>query len=322
MFHSTQFSFRVPSLQSQVCFILLNLVITSTTWGFQSSESDLTEKVTPAQREIIQRLTGQSPVMGGRYLGIRSTPEQRQWSADYLHAELLNAGLNAQRHQYKRSYEIFVLNLFLAPMSGTNVYAEVPATTDANEYVIVGAHYDTEPGSPGANDNATGVAAVMALAQQINQLQVREKHFMFVFFDQEEDDATGSKAFAEMIQEKGLKVHSVHTIDMLGWDADGDEAIEIELPTEELKALYEAAASQLQIPIRTTSVSSSDHSSFRNLGYPAIGITEEYANGDSTPHYHLPTDTVDTVNFDYLANGTQLIWTVLKALAKNHNLNP
>ena len=43
------------------------------------------------------------------------------------------------------------------------------------------------------------------------------------------------------------------------------------------------------------------------MGYPAVGITEEYRNKDTTPHIHRPGDTLETVNFDYLASTTTLM---------------
>ena len=59
---------------------------------------------------------------------------------------------------------------------------------------MVGAHLDSEVGSPGANDNATGVAAVLAVARALKDLQCRSRGVMFVMFDQEEVGLLGSKA--------------------------------------------------------------------------------------------------------------------------------
>ena len=56
----------------------------------------------------------------------------------------------------------------------------------------------------------------------------------------------------------------------------------------------------LAIPVVQTSTAGSDHSAFREVGIPAMGVTEEYVNGDSTPHYHLPSDTYETVDFGFL----------------------
>ena len=183
---------------------------------------------------------------------------------------------------------------------------------------MFGAHFDTVAGSPGANDNATGVAAVFSAARYLAALPCRARPVMFVLFDEEEDGLVGSAAFARKLKADGVRVHSVHTIDQMGWDMDGDRRIELELPDQGLRELYLAAASDLgwsnsAMTIVTTNVSSTDHASFRPT-FPAVGITEEYRSGDTTPHYHKPTDTYPTVNLDYLKNTTVLIHHVFAGL--------
>ena len=81
-------------------------------------------------------------------------------------------------------------------------------------------------------------------------------------------------------------------------------------------ALYEAAVKSLgvTIPIFTTTEAGSDHSSFRRLGFPAVGVTEEYRHKDTTPHIHSAGDTFETIDFEYLASTTKLVAEVMKAL--------
>lgn len=308
---------QVPSNTGKLALFLLNLFISMHPVSAYQSDDFNTEEVTVAQRQMIQKLSGDAPIREGVYLSARSSASERAEVANFLYSAMGRDGLVPQKHEYKVSNKLFVLDLFFDPYIGTNVYTMIPATTDSKEYVVLGAHYDSEPGSPGANDNATGVALVYQVAKKLRKLSHRERNFIVVFFDQEEDELIGSRAFAKKLKKEGKCVHSVHTIDMAGWDNDGDRAVELEYPTEALNALYSREARQLNIPVHETLVNSSDHAAFREAGFSALGISEEYINGDTTPHFHKPTDTADTVDYKYLVSTTQLVWQVMKALADN-----
>ncbi len=182
---------------------------------------------------------------------------------------------------------------------------------------MIGAHFDSVSGSPGANDNGTGVSIVMALARYLRAVDCRQINVMFVFFDQEEVGLVGSTFFAGWLQQSGLDVAAVHTVDQMGWDQDGDRAIELERPDTGLYELYSAAtaAGGFSVPLAATQTGSTDHVSFRQKGFAAVGITEEYAGGDTTPYYHTPGDTYDTVNFAYLALTTALVDYTFAAMA-------
>jgi aminopeptidase-like protein len=135
-----------------------------------------------------------------------------------------------------------------------------------------------------------------------------------VYFDQEEVGVAGSQAFTNFLKEKKLNVHSVHTIDQMGWDKDKDQNIEIEVPTPFLKSIYQKHAKQLGVSAFVTSETGLDHRVFRAAGFNAVGITEEYRNKDTTPHYHKNTDTYDTIDFNYLYFSTNLVFNVIEEL--------
>ena len=259
------------------------------------------------QQRIVGDLAGENELEGGVRLGVRADSASRAFAANYLFDELASLGLEPRRHTYELSWS--------RNPKGTNPYAVLPATVDTDEYVVVGAHYDTEVGAPGANDNATGVALILGAVREVLTMPNRTKNILVVFFDQEEIGLVGSWAFSLMLEQEGFNIHSAHTGDQMGWDSDGDRAIEIELPTEMLELLYRAAALETTgAPVYTTRVSSTDHQMFRQRGFQAIGLTEEYVNGDTTPHIDQPTDTYDTVNFDYLEDTTRLVsyaWRLL-----------
>jgi hypothetical protein len=248
------------------------------------------------QTDLVARLTGAAEVSPGVMLPDRATPSRRTIVRDLLQAELSGLGLSPQLHGYDDG-------------EGANVWVGIEATAASDETIVFGAHFDSVPGSPGANDNATGVAAAMSLARWLAEQPCRDRNVIVVFLDQEEIGLVGAYAFASFLVTQALDVVAVHTIDQMGWDADGDRTIELERADTGLVEHYETAAASygLSVAITPTQTGATDHVAFRELGFSAVGITEEYASGDTTPHYHAPTDTFETVDFDYLRSTTVLV---------------
>ncbi len=276
----------------------------------------LMSEIIPFQKEILARLTGQKPIKNAIYLKQRASPNERKLSADFLSQQLIKIGWQLENQAYKTTNGNPLLDLILSPSEGINLVAMLPALIPSDEYVIFGAHYDSERGSPGAIDNATGVTLSLTLASKLVTLKTRKKNFIVVFFDQEEENELGSKAYAKILKASRKKVHSVHTIDMMGWDDDDNRGFELELPTSYLETLYRTEAEKYEIPIYTSKASSSDHKSFIDRGFKTVGISEEYVKGDTTPYYHTHKDAYTTVNFEFLASSTAFIFHVFKKLVQ------
>lgn len=267
----------------------------------QSSSAD----ITAFQKPFLSKLAGAAEIEPGLTLANRATIENRQAARAFLLATLKSIGLEGQRHPY-------------GDAGGENIYAVLPSTTgnpDA-ETVLLGAHYDSVVRGPGANDDGTGVAAVMAAARDLAALKVRTRTLIVAFFDEEERGLRGSRAFATKMKDDRVNLVAVHTVDQVGWDENRNGAVEIELPYDGAAALYESASKRLglNVPTFVTEEAGSDHSAFRREGFKAVGVTEEYRHQDTTPHIHKATDTVDTVNFDYLASCTRLVRAVIQDL--------
>jgi hypothetical protein len=256
------------------------------------------------QKEIISKLAGDSEIRSGVKLADRNTPANREEARVFLVDLLRRFGLEPKQQAYSAQ--------------GTNVYAVLSCGKSGAETVVLGAHYDTVPNSPGANDDASGVATVAAVARQMTGLSKRSRDIIFAFFDEEERGLRGSRAFAQMLKDQNRLIHSVHTIDQMGWDQNHNRAIELELPYEGAREPYEKAAQDLKIsiPIFITGEAGSDHSAFRKQGYKAVGITEEYRHGDTTPWMHKPGDKTDTIDFGYLRSTTQLLAEVMTDLTR------
>ena len=220
----------------------------------------------------------------------RSTVTQRATARNFLSAQLTSYGWTPMRHDYP---------------GGQNVFATIPATMGGTgKEIIVGAHFDTVANSPGANDNASGSVVVLAIARYLADVPCRNAPVTVVLFDQEETGLFGSRAFAQ--QRVPANVRAVHTIDQVAWDNDGDHRFELESPTAALEAEWRAAAQVVGVPVTKTTTQGTDHEAFRDRGFAAIGLTEEYVGGDTSPFRHQTGDTPATVNVDYLVLAAKL----------------
>ncbi len=249
------------------------------------------------QREVVAKLSGERPIAEGVTLTRRSSPGQRETTRAYLRAELRAAGLDTDYHTYP---------------TGQNVRALLPPTSPSDApRIVVGAHYDSVPAGPGAADDATGVALVLVAARYLSTLPRRDHPMEFVLFDQEEIGLVGSAAYVATLRAESATIDSAHTFDMLSFDGNGDNAVELWSPSAGLEDLYRLHGTPRGIPVRAVRFASSDHQSFLRQGLPATGVGEEFVGDDHTPHYHRVTDTYDRVNFTYLAAMTRLALDVL-----------
>jgi Zn-dependent M28 family amino/carboxypeptidase len=209
--------------------------------------------------------------------------------------------------------------------------------------IVVGAHYDTVPGSPGADDNASGVAVLLELAQMLagEGLPIR-----FVAFANEElpyflTEEMGSLAWAKRARERGEPVRAMFSLEMLGYyrDAPGSQRYPAPLglfyPDRGdflafvgdlgARGLVRKAINAFRTNARFPSqgvaapgfvpgVSWSDHWSFRKHGFPAIMLTDTAFY--RYPHYHLPSDTLDRLDYERMARVTLGLAAMLQDLVK------
>ena len=272
----------------------------------QQSSRDSTEVA--FQQDVTAFMSGHGEVAGAG-LGIRSTPEEREATAQYLERMFESLELEPRRHEYRLPNANGLVDLLLPPFMGTNVYAVVGATREAAPFIVIGAHYDSKKGSPGAGDNASGVAVVLSLARKLDQLDSRNFNYLFVCFDQEEDNEVGSKAFVKHVKKRYPDIHSAHITDLSGWDEDGDGVIEVQSPGSFLESRYRLASDVLEIPIAITKGASSDNKSFLAADIRAAGVF-----GDVTRDLHKPSDTFDKVDFLYMHRLTNLMFEVLSTM--------
>jgi hypothetical protein len=141
-----------------------------------------------------------------------SSPDSLVRTANYIHSVFDDIGLFVRDQDYQY-YDQRV----------TNVLATVPATTEASAYYVVGAHYDTVPGTPGADDNASAVAVMLELAGRLRHARLKVP-VLFVAFTLEEPPAyltghQGSRVFVRRCQSKGDQILGAIILEMVGYTA-------------------------------------------------------------------------------------------------------
>jgi Zn-dependent M28 family amino/carboxypeptidase len=204
--------------------------------------------------------------------------------------------------------------------------------------ILVGAHYDTVPGSPGADDNASAVAVLIELAAM--KVPVR-----FVAFANEEmpyflGPEMGSSVWAKRARERGERIRAMFSLEMLGYYRDTPGSQHYPAPLRlfypdradfiafvgdlgarglvrrSIKLFREKAmfpSEGLAAPGFIPGVAWSDHWSFRREGFDAIMITDTAFY--RYPHYHLPSDTPEKLDYERMARVTLGLAEMLKDLA-------
>jgi aminopeptidase YwaD len=182
-------------------------------------------------------------------------------------------------------------------VTGRNVIAHLPGVTKPN--IILGAHYDSVPGSPGANDNASGTAVVLALARNLSHTNLGRQAW-FVAFDGEEDGLHGSRAFVNTAKPEflsGLK-------GMLNFDMVGvNEELGIG-GTSSLTAFAKNVKPDMKV---LGSYAGSDHTPFAKKGVPVL-----FFYRGQEPNYHTPNDK--TVDPKLLNQTAQVALDIVKRL--------
>jgi Zn-dependent M28 family amino/carboxypeptidase len=254
----------------------------------------------------------------------------------------------------ERSANLRARNLLLAQLRDFGYtlmlqgsYDNIIVTTGGPEdgpYLLLGAHYDSVPGTPGADDNGSAVAVCLECARLLKRHNVGST--MIVFFNREEDGLLGSSEFvAHLLSKRPWEIDEAHVFEMVGYctRAPGSQRPPAGLPgifaptvgdflgllsnsrsnaiTEALLTL--AATYTPKTPVVALKIYlgiekffshllRSDHTPFWEAGIPSVMWTDtaDFRN----PHYHEPSDTPDTLDYDFIADVTRL--TLARAVSR------
>ncbi len=267
-------------------------------------------------------------------------------AADYVHHSFEEAAYKVER----QTYDVVPRSIFgldevpEQPLSCSNLIAEIPGSAKPAEIVVVGAHYDSVEGSPGANDNATGVAAVLALARSFAGKKPGRTLRFLAFVNEEppyfQTPSMGSLVYAQRCQERQENVVAMLSLETIGYYSDEPGSQNYPAPLgffypskgnfvafvgdtssrglvrkvirsfrESSQFPSEGAATFGALP----GVGWSDHWSFWQAGYPAVMVTDTAPY--RYPHYHGTLDTPDKIEYDRLARVVVGVGRVINELA-------
>jgi hypothetical protein len=210
----------------------------------------------------------------------------------------------------------------------SNIIISIPGVKYPEETVIIGAHYDTVYGTPGADDNASAVAVLLEMCRALKSSSPGRTLKLIFFFLEEppvfRTEHMGSYVYAKEAKARNENIKAMICLEMVGYYSDKKGGQTFPLPlmsmmysttpdfiavvgnlrsrylVDNVKKSFNNAA---HIPVEThTSLSFfpgvdlSDHRSFWKMGYPAVMITDTafYRN----PNYHTENDTIDTLDFN------------------------
>lgn len=239
-------------------------------------------------------------------------------AADFIQLSFEQAGYEVKRQTYE-----------VANRTCYNIEVEISGDDQSNEIVLVGSHYDSVVGCPGANDNASGVAALLALARAFSGKQT-SRSLRFVAFANEEPPyfqtaMMGSLVYAKRCRERSEKIVAMLSLETIGYYSEQPGSQRYPFPVgffypstgnfvafvgnvSSRRLVWKVVASfrrQVQFPSQggawpgiIPGVGWSDQWAFWRMGYPALMVTDTAPF--RYPYYHTAQDTPDRICDDHL----------------------
>ena len=257
-----------------------------------------------------------------------------QRSADYISKEFKRLGYTVKEQVY-----------YINKLPFRNIIAVKPAGQDSR-VIIVGAHYDSVIGSPGADDNASGVAGLLLLAELLSVHNL-SKTIKFVAFTNEEPPFfttpdMGSYRYAQALKKKKEDVEVMLCLESIGYYKleEGSQSYPFGLGSfypsrgnyiavasnllsaKFLKQIVDTLRKNTKCPVEyllapvflAPAIAFSDHWSFWKMGYKAVMITDTAFY--RTPYYHTSSDTAEKINYEYMAQVIKGLYAVLLKMAE------
>jgi aminopeptidase YwaD len=236
-------------------------------------------------------------------------------AAQYIAKEFFKAGLDVKEDCFQwegGSYK--------------NIVAEKKGRTSPDRVFILGAHYDTVPGSPGADDNASAIAVLLEIARNIQSVSL-EGTVRLIAFSLEEYNYIGSTHYVEGLEKGKEEILGMISLEMVGFTGPRQDYPPYLDPkyypnvgdfiaivgNERSQKLLEKVCQSFkthipELPLeflvvpgngeRMEEVRLSDHSTFWDRGLPALLVTD--TSFLRNPNYHLPSDRIETLNFEFM----------------------
>lgn len=246
----------------------------------------------------------------------------------FIAGQLTQAGWEVTRQTYR-----------VQGVECANLVAERKGASKPAEIVVIGAHYDTVPQTPGADDNASGVAVLLALARELSGTKPGRTLRLVAFANEEpiyfQTALMGSLVYAKECQARGDNITAMLSLETMGYFRDEKKTQKYPFPlslfypsrgnflavvgNRESRALVKRVAKTFRaskalpcvsasLPGALQGVGWSDHWAFWQAGYPAVMLTDTAPFRN--PHYHRAGDTPDTLDYPRLAAAVRALGAV------------
>ncbi len=281
----------------------------------------------------------------------RDFPSRSGLDPSILHA----ASVYVEQQFQSVGYQVATQSYGAVHMETRNLIAEKRGKDERGAVIVVGAHYDTVIDTPGADDNASGIAGLIVLASLLKEYS-NQSTIRFVAFANEEPpyfgtSQMGSVQYAASLKKDGVTVKGMLCLEMIGYGGDGKTqnypfpflrqigrypregnyvALVSNVRSRRLLRSIKPAM-QMACDLGVESIIApgfipplnlSDHAAFWKYGYPAVMVTDTAFLRN--PHYHLPSDTSETLNFGFLLKVVEGVRAAVIALdeADEHGDRP
>ena len=335
---------RTPAARKRVRYWLVGAVIAATVsfavmvmirMPGDSHSGDL-PPLTDIEKRLQERLRHHVHVLAGQ-IGERNVwhPRQLEAAGQYIEKILRQSGLTVVRHDYRAEGVVV-----------GNIEAEWVGTEQPEEIIVVGAHYDSVIGSPGANDNGSGVAALLEIAAMIPPRRLPRTVRLVAFVNEEPPffmtSLMGSRVYARQVRSAGDRVVAMLSLETIGYYDSRSGSQRYPLPfaifypdtgnfigfvsnlasRHLLRRTVSSFRSHTRFPSEAvaapgwlTGIGWSDHWSFWKESYPALMLTDTALY--RYPQYHTGLDTPERLHYKNLARVVAGIERVIADLAAN-----
>jgi len=326
------------SFRFALILVAIGLFVVFTTSMPGKSYAGALAPLSPAEKQLSANLRSHVEMLAGT-IGERNIIHYKslQEGAEYLEKSLSGYGYQVSSQEYIADGKTV-----------RNIVAEIPGSSRRSEIVVVGAHYDTVFDCPGADDNTSGVAALLELARLLKATHPG-RTVRFVAFVNEEPPyfqtaKMGSWVYAKKVHadhENIVAALSLETVGMYSDAADSQHypaGFDLLYPSQgnfiafvgnvasrglvrdtvrSFRRTTEFPSQGSAVPGWITGVGWSDHWSFWQEGYPAVMVTDTALFRN--PNYHQPSDKPDTLDYDRMARVVRGLANVVTDLGKESN---
>lgn len=308
---------RLVFSQPRVAFVISSLAVCwilgtpCSSFSREASVGTLVERVEEQRLyEIVETLVNH----GCRDATLQCGQEAADWALD----EFRRYGLEATIE----FLDNLPLDRALHRVVPGNVIARQQGLINPERIWIIGAHYDSASSpdrsiAPGADDNASGCALVLHIAEILGRMDF-EDTIIYALWSAEEWDLLGSRSFARTASMQGLEILGYINADMVGYTDIAPEDIDVvtNAASQELAEQFITEAqlyNERELTLRLLEDYSGDSSSFWDSGYRAIWVHDDAPPTDT--FIHSPADTMETLDFELITDSTQATLAALCAYA-------